>query len=78
MEFSPYDYRWHEDPYPIYRWLREDAPVFRNDRLDFWALSRHVDVLSAFRSPEVFSSSHGVTLDRAARGVSWVHPSSCA
>lgn len=68
MEFSPYDYRWHEDPYPIYRWLREQQPVYRNERLDFWALSRHVDVLAAFRSPEVFSSSHGVTLDRGARG----------
>ena len=29
-----------------YRWLRENAPLYRNERLDFWALSRFQDVLA--------------------------------
>ena len=52
VEFSPYAYEFHEDPYPIYRRLREEAPVYYNAELDFWALSRHVDVLAAFKDPK--------------------------
>ena len=49
--FSPYDYAIHEDPYPTYARMREEAPVYRNDELDFFALSRHSDVVAAFRDP---------------------------
>ena len=66
--FSPYDYRIHEDPYPVYAWLRDEAPLYRNDELDFWALSRHDDVVAAFRDPSQFSSANGVSLDPAAWG----------
>jgi hypothetical protein len=66
--FDPYDYAWHEDPYPTYRWLREEAPLYRNEALGFWALSRHADVLAAFRDAERFSSAEGVSLDPAATG----------
>jgi cytochrome P450 len=68
VEFSPYAYEFHEDPYPIYRWLREEAPVYHNEALDFWAISRHADVLAAFKDPKRFSNSHGVSIDPAARG----------
>ncbi len=63
VEFNPYAYEIHEDPYPVYRRLREEAPLYRNDELDFWALSRHDDVLAAFRDPVRFSSARGVTVD---------------
>jgi len=66
--FDPYDYDFHEDPYPTYSWLREEVPVYRNRELGFVALSRHADVLQAFRAPEVFSSADGVSLDPAATG----------
>jgi cytochrome P450 len=66
--FDPYDYAFHEDPYPTYAWLREEAPVYRNADLGFVALSRHADVLQAFREAEVFSSADGVSLDPAATG----------
>lgn len=68
IEFSPYAYEFHEDPYPIYRQLREDAPVYHNEKLDFWAISRHADVLAAFKDPKRFSNSHGVSIDPTARG----------
>lgn len=66
--YDPYAYEIHEDPYPTYARLRTEAPVYRNDERDFWALSRHADVLEGFRDSEVFSSAQGVSIDPAASG----------
>jgi cytochrome P450 len=66
--YSPYDYALHEDPYPTYARLREEAPVYRNEDLDFFAISRHADILAAFRDPAHFSNRNGVSLDPAAYG----------
>ncbi len=63
MEINPYSYEFHEDPYPIYRWLRDESPVHHNEELDFWALSRYEDVLNAHRDHERFSSAQGVSLE---------------
>jgi cytochrome P450 len=68
VAFSPYDYRIHEDPYPVYARLRAEAPLYRNEEQDFWALSRHQDVAAAFRDPAQFSSANGVSLDPSAWG----------
>ncbi|MDX6741987.1 cytochrome P450 [Actinocorallia sp. A-T 12471] len=70
LVFSPYDYAVHEDPYPFYARLREEAPVYRNEELDFWAISRHADVAAAFRDHALFSSGNGVSLDPSAWGPS--------
>ena len=64
MELNPFSYDFHEDPYPIYRWLRDHAPLYRNDRLDFWALSRFADVMAAFADWATYSSAEGVLLER--------------
>jgi cytochrome P450 len=66
--FSPYDYEIHADPYPVYAKLRDEAPLYRNEDLDFWALSRHEDVAAAFRDHEGRSSANGVSLDPSAWG----------
>jgi len=63
VEFDPYAYEVHEDPYPVYRRLRAEAPAYRNEALGFWALSRHADVLAAFREWTLFSNRNGVSLD---------------
>lgn len=68
LVFSPYDYLVHEDPYPFYARLRNEAPVYHNAELEFWALSRYDDVREAFRAPEIFSSAMGVSLDPTAYG----------
>lgn len=65
---DPYDYDFHEDPYPYYRRLRDEAPLYRNDELGFWALSRHADVLQGFRNSTTLSNKFGVSLDPASRG----------
>jgi hypothetical protein len=68
LAYSPYDYAIHEDPYPIYARLRAEAPVFYNEPLDFFAFSRHADVLAAFRDVDHYSNAYGVSLDPAAFG----------
>jgi cytochrome P450 len=68
LRYSPYDYEVHADPYPTYERLREEAPVFRNDELGFWALSRHADVSAALRDTARFSSANGVSIEPSASG----------
>ncbi|MEE2032143.1 cytochrome P450 [Rhodococcus chondri] len=66
--FNPYDYSFHEDPYPTYRRLREESPLYYNPDLGFWALSRHADVVAGFRDNTRLSSANGVSLDPSAYG----------
>ena len=68
LVLDPYDYDFHEDPYPYYQRLREQAPLYRNEELGFWALSRHADVHQGFRNSTTLSNRFGVSLDPAARG----------
>jgi cytochrome P450 len=68
VTFSPYDYQTQDDPYPVYARLREQAPLYRNEELDFWALSRHEDVAAVFRDYTQFSNVNGVSLDPLASG----------
>ena len=51
------------DPYPLWKRLREGAPVYFNDRYDFWALSRYADIEAAHKDHAAFSSNHGTTLE---------------
>ena len=64
---DPYDYDFHEDPYPYYRRLRDEAPLYHNEQLKFWALSRHTDVVQGFRNSTTLSNKHGVSLDPISR-----------
>ena len=64
LAYNPYDYAMHEDPYPTYARLRAEAPVFYNEELDFYAFSRHADVLATFRDVDRFSNANGVSLVR--------------
>ncbi|QFS93767.1 Cytochrome P450 107B1 [Mycobacterium sp. THAF192] len=68
VKLDPYDYDFHEDPYPYYQRLRNEAPLYRNEELGFWALSRHQDVLQGFRNSTTLSNKFGVSLDPASRG----------
>ena len=68
LAFDPYDHTFHDDPYPIYRRLRTEAPIYHSPDLEFWALSRYGDVMDGFKDKQRLSSANGVTLDRAACG----------
>ena len=43
--------------------MRDEAPVYYNDKYDFWALTRYDDVAAAIKDHETYSSAKGVTLD---------------
>jgi cytochrome P450 len=62
-EYDPFDWETAHNPYPVYRWLRDEAPVYYNERLGFWALSRYDDVVAAHLNTDDFSSAHGVTIE---------------
>ena len=63
MEFDPFDYDFHRDPYPTYQWLRDDAPLYHNERMDFWAVSRFDDVLNGLHDPGTYTSTGGVAIE---------------
>ena len=42
--YDPYDFEIDNDPYPVWRRLREEAPLYHNEKHDFYALSRFDDV----------------------------------
>jgi cytochrome P450 len=52
-----------DDPYPVWKRLRDEAPVYYNDRLDFFALSRFADIEAAHQDAGTFSSNHGTVLE---------------
>jgi len=64
IEYDPFAAEVNENPYPYYAWLRSEHPVYHNERLDLWALSRYRDVDAALRNIEVFSSAQGIGPER--------------
>ena len=62
LEFDPFSDEFFEDPYDLYRRMRDEAPVSFNERYGFWALFRYDDVCQAHKEWQTFSSSRGVDL----------------
>jgi cytochrome P450 len=63
LYWDPFAAELRDDPYPLWARLRDEAPVWHNDRYDFWVLSRFLDVEHAHADNDSFSSSHGVTVE---------------
>jgi cytochrome P450 len=63
LYYDPYDYAIDADPYPIWKRLRDEAPVYWNEKHGFYALSRYDDVLNGLLDTESFVSSHGILLE---------------
>ena len=61
--YDPFDTEIAADPYPTFARLRDEAPVYHNDRHDFWALSRYDDVEKALADWRTFSSARGDILE---------------
>ena len=56
LDFDPFGDAWRADPYPVYRRLRDEAPVFHSARRDVWCVTRYDDVMQVLKTPEIYSS----------------------
>src|SRR3984957_17697108 len=68
VEYSPFSRETAHNPFPVYKQLRDEAPVYHNEQVGFWALSRYEDVVAAHLDTDTFSSAHGVTIEGMDQG----------
>ncbi len=61
--YDPYDFDIDADPYPVWKRLRDEAPLYVNEKYDFYALSRYDDVEKAFVDWQTYSSARGSVLE---------------
>jgi cytochrome P450 len=62
LKFDPFSEEFFNDPFDLYRRMREEAPVYHDEEQDFYALTRHEDVANALKDHETYSSSRGCDL----------------
>jgi len=67
--YDPYDFDIDSDPYPVWRRLRDEQPLYFNERYDFYALSRFEDVDRCSRDWETYISSKGTLLELIKSGM---------
>ena len=63
VRYDPFSWEIHENPYPIYRRLRDEAPAYFDETHGFWALSRYDDVRRALHDHETYCSGRGFLLE---------------
>ena len=68
IDYNPFTFDIQHNPYPTYQRMRDDAPVYRNEDLGFYALTRYADVLAGHLDATTFISSMGVTLEGGEMG----------
>jgi cytochrome P450/ferredoxin-NADP reductase len=61
--YDPFSVAFQEDPFPVYRRLRDEAPVYRSEKWGFWALSRYDDVRACLLDTDTFINHPGIDLD---------------
>jgi len=69
LKYDPYDVVINADPYPVWKRLRDEAPLYFNEQYNFYALSRHEDVERALVNWETFSSAKGAILELIQAGI---------
>src|ERR1700757_519403 len=67
--YDPFDFDIDDDPYPIWKRLRDEVPLYRNDKYGFYALSRYDDVSRELPNWATFRSGHGTTMDIIMSGI---------
>ena len=63
LYYDPYDFEIDADPYPVWKRLRDEAPLYFNEKYEFYALSRYEDVERCFVDWETYSSARGSVLE---------------
>jgi cytochrome P450/ferredoxin-NADP reductase len=67
MEYDPFSPEFQADPFSVYRWMRDEAPVYYSEKWNWWALSRFADVRAAVLDPVTFRSFEGIDIDDTAK-----------
>jgi len=63
VSWDPYNPVFFQDPYPVFRRLREEAPLYRSEEHGFYALSRYAEVERALKDTQALSSARGSVLE---------------
>lgn len=66
LYYDPYDYEIDANPYPVWKRMRDEAPVYWNEKHGFYALSRYDDVLDGLSDTDTYRSGHGIVLEMIA------------
>ncbi|MCV7279661.1 cytochrome P450 [Mycolicibacterium flavescens] len=69
LYYDPFDFAIDDDPYPIWRRMRDEAPLYYNDKYDFYALSRYDDVARELPNWQTYRSGRGTTMDVIKSGI---------
>lgn len=67
--YDPYDFVIDDDPYPTWKRLRDEAPVYYNEKYNFYALSRYEDVARELPNWDTYRSGRGTTIDVILSGI---------
>jgi cytochrome P450 len=63
LYYDPYDFEIDTDPYPIWKRMRDEAPLYYNEKHEFYALSRFDDVEQGLVDWETYPSGRGSVLE---------------
>ncbi|OAA27910.1 cytochrome P450 [Frankia sp. EI5c] len=63
LYYDPFDFEIDNDPYPLWRRLRDERPLYYNERYEFYALSRYEDVAPALTDWHTYRSGKGSVLE---------------
>lgn len=69
LYYDPFDFGIDDDPYPVWQRMRAEAPLYYNDKYDFFALSRYDDVAKALPDWQTYRSGRGTTADILFSGI---------
>lgn len=67
--YDPFDHRIDDDPYPVWQRMRAEAPLYYNEKYNFYALSRYADVVDALSDWQTYRSGRGTTADILFSGI---------
>jgi cytochrome P450 len=68
LVYDPSSYELHDNPFPFYRRMQDEAPLYRNAEMGFWALTRFDDVLAGLADWSTFSSAQGTLIEQIQSG----------
>jgi cytochrome P450 len=67
--YDPFNKEIDKDPHPLWKRMRDEAPLYRNEKYDFYALSRYDDVEKALVDWDTYRSGKGSTLETIMAGM---------